>query len=173
MTVHMIWAEAHDRVVGAHGEIPWRLPEDQRMFRLRTTGATVIMGRATWDSLPERFRPLPGRRNIVLTRDPAWSAAGAEVAHSVDEADLSGEVWIMGGAAVYEAFLPVTQHLLRTRIDLAVEGDTRAPLLGDDWIVEVASGWQTSEGGLRYVVEELVRKRQPTEPGNVGAALTG
>ena len=156
MTVHMIWAEARDRVVGAKGEIPWRLSEDQKMFRLRTGGATVVMGRATWDSLPERFRPLPGRRNVVLTRDPAWSAPGAEVAHSVAEVDLSGEVWVMGGEAIYQAFLPVAGHILRTRIDLDVEGgDTFAPELGERWVVTSSSGWQTSEGGLRFVVEEL------------------
>jgi dihydrofolate reductase len=156
MTVHMIWAEARDRVVGAHGEIPWRLPEDQKMFRVRTVGATVVMGRATWDSLPERFRPLPGRRNVVLTRDPSWSAPGAEVAHAVDQVDLRGEVWVMGGQAIYQAFLPVAEHILRTRIDLDVEGgDTFAPQLDERWVVTSSSGWQTSESGLRFVVEEL------------------
>jgi dihydrofolate reductase len=156
MTVHLIWAEARDRVVGAKGEIPWRLPEDQKMFRQRTSGATVVMGRATWDSLPARFRPLPGRRNVVLTRDPAWSAAGAEVAHSVEAVDLGGEVWVMGGETIYQAFLPVAEHILRTRIDLDVEGgDTFAPELDERWVVTSSSGWQTSEGGLRFVVEEL------------------
>ena len=157
MTVHMIWAEARDRVVGAKGEIPWRLPEDQRMFRDRTGGATVVMGRATWDSLPERFRPLPGRRNVVLTRNPSWSAPGAEVVHSVDEVDLSGEVWVMGGEAVYRALLPKAEHILRTRIDLDVEGDTWAPELDGRWVVTASSGWQTSGGGLRFIVEELAR----------------
>lgn len=157
MTVHMIWAEAHDRVIGAAGAIPWRLPEDQRMFRERTGGATVVMGRATWDSLPARFRPLPGRRNVVLTRDPAWSAEGAEVVHDVAAVDLGGEVWIIGGAAVYAAFLPVTEHILRTRVDLAVPGDTRAPELGAEWAVTGSSGWRTSESGLRFVVEDLAR----------------
>ena len=157
MTVHLIWAEARDRVIGANGGIPWRLPEDQEHFRQRTTGATVVMGRATWDSLPDRFRPLPGRRNVVLTRDPGWSAPGAEVAHAVAEVDLTGEVWVMGGAAVYEAFLPLASQVLRTRIDLDVPGDTRAPTLDDAWVVAGASGWQTSKCGLRYLVEDLRR----------------
>lgn len=165
MTVHLIWAEARDRVIGADGAIPWRLPEDQRTFRERTTGATVVMGRATWDSLPDRFRPLPGRRNVVLTRDRAWSAPGAEVVHGVAEVDLTGDVWVMGGAAVYEAFLPLADHVLRTRIDLAVPGDTRAPEVGDGWTVTSTSGWRTSESGLRYVVEELVRKVHGKLPG--------
>ena len=158
MTVHMIWAEARNRVVGAGGAIPWRLPEDQKLFRQRTTGATVVMGRATWDSLPERFRPLPGRRNVVLTRDPSWSAPGAEVAHGLDEVDLSGEVWVMGGEAVYRAFLPMAEHILRTRIDLEVEGDTWAPELDDQWVVTSSSDWHPSESGLRYVVEEWGRR---------------
>ncbi|MEU8813824.1 dihydrofolate reductase [Actinoplanes sp. NPDC048796] len=160
----MIWAEAHDRVVGAGGGIPWRLSEDQRMFRERTAGATVVMGRATWDSLPERFRPLPGRRNVVLTRDPSWSAEGAEVVHSVEEVDLTGEVWVIGGESVYAAFLPLADHILRTRVDLAVSGDTHAPELGDGWVVTSSPGWQTSQSGLRYVVEELVRTAQGTRP---------
>ena len=172
MTVHLIWAEARGRVVGADGAIPWRLPEDQRMFRARTQGATVVMGRATWDSLPERFRPLPGRRNVVLTRDRSWSAPGAEVAHGIDEVDLSGEVWIIGGATVYAAFLPRARHILRTRIDLDVTGDTHAPELGPEWVVSTASTWQTSEGGLRYLVEELVRHGQAGAPGAAGVAAT-
>ncbi|MGK5678515.1 dihydrofolate reductase [Actinoplanes sp. URMC 104] len=174
MTVHLIWAEAHDRVVGADGAIPWRLPEDQAMFRELTTGGTVVMGRATWDSLPERFRPLPGRRNVVLTRDPSWSAAGASVVHSVDEAlGLGPELWIMGGEAVYRAFLPYAGHVVRTRIDLVVNGDTFAPELGERWVVSSSTGWQTSRGGLRYVVENLVSRGNSAEPGAHKAAGTG
>ncbi|MET0424484.1 MAG: dihydrofolate reductase [Actinoplanes sp.] len=160
--LHLIWAEARDRVIGADGGIPWRLPEDQRNFRDRTQGATVVMGRATWDSLPGRFRPLPGRRNVVLTRNLAWRADGAEVVHTIDEVDRTGEVWIMGGAAVYQAFLPLAGHVLRTRVDLAVAGDTRAPALGRDWTVAAPREWQTSTSGLRYLIEELTRVRAGT-----------
>lgn len=155
----MIWAEARDRVIGAGGSIPWHLPGEQAMFKERTMGAAVVMGRATWDSLPERVRPLPGRRNVVLTCDPAWEAPGAEVAHAVHAVDLSGEVWVMGGAAVYEAFLPVATHIVRTRIDLEVDGDTRAPALGESWAVSSDSGWQTASNGLRHIVEELYRAK--------------
>lgn len=158
MTVHMIWAEAHDRVIGAGGNIPWRIPEDQANFKRRTMGGTVVMGRATWDSLPARFRPLEGRRNVVLTRDPRWSADGATVAHAVEEVDLSGgEIWIAGGAAVYAAFLPIADHILRTRVDLSVTGDTRAPRLGPEWVLESEPAWQTSRNGPRFVIEELTR----------------
>jgi dihydrofolate reductase len=108
---------------------------------------------------------LPGRRNVVLTRDPAWTAEGAEVVHSPDEVDTSaGEVWVAGGAAVYAAFLPVAARILRTRIDLDVPGDTRAPELADDWVVESDTGWRASENGLRYISEELVRAAQSDPP---------
>lgn len=158
MSVHLVWAEAHDRVIGDRGGIPWRLREDQVNFRVRTMGATVVMGRGTWDSLPEKFRPLPGRRNVVLTRDPGFAAPGAAVVHSLAEAAGSAdEIWVMGGSAVYAAFLPLADHILRTRIDLDVTGDTRAPELDEGWMVTHDSGWQTSENGLRYVTEELVR----------------
>jgi dihydrofolate reductase len=151
----MIWAEARDRVIGAGGGIPWQLPGEQAMFKERTMGATIVMGRATWESLPRR--PLPGRANVVLTRDLGFVAPGAAVAHSVDEVPLSDDVWIIGGAAIYAAFLPKADHILRTRIDLEVAGDTRAPELDDSWEVTGSSGWLTASNGLRYVVEELTR----------------
>ena len=150
----MIWAEARDRVIGADGGIPWRIPGEQAMFKERTMGATVVMGRGTWDSLPRK--PLPGRANVVLTRDPSWTAAGASVIHAVGEVPPDPEVWIMGGAAIYLAFLPRAGHILRTRIDLEVSGDTRAPELGPEWVVTESSG-RTTPDGLRYVVEELTR----------------
>ena len=155
MTVHLIWAEARDRVIGADGDIPWKLPGEQAMFKERTMGATVVMGRATWDSLPARVRPLPGRRNVVLTRDRSFRADGATVVHTIDEVPTGDDVWIIGGAAIYGAFLPKADHILRTRIDLDVVGDTRAPALGDEWVVTVDSGWQTASNGLAYRVEEL------------------
>src|SRR5699024_1639276 len=82
----MIWAQAHGGVIGAGGAMPWHLPEDLAHFKATTAGHPVIMGRATWDSLPPRFRPLPGRRNIVVTRDPRWSAEGAQACRTPDEA---------------------------------------------------------------------------------------
>jgi dihydrofolate reductase len=158
MTVHMIWAEAHNRVIGAAGGIPWRIREDQANFRERTMGAAVVMGRGTWDSLPLKFRPLAGRRNVVLTRDSHFTATDVDVVHSVEEAAaLGGELWVIGGEAVYEAFLPLTDHILRTRVDLEVAGDTWAPTLGPEWKVDGGSGWRTSESGLDFVIEELRR----------------
>jgi len=150
----MIWAEARDRVIGADGAIPWRIPGEQAMFKERTMGATVVMGRGTWDSLPRK--PLPGRRNVVLTRDPSWTASGALVVHDVDGLPAADEVWIMGGAAIYALLLPQAEHIVRTRIDLEVAGDVRAPELGPEWVVTESSA-RTTPDGLRYVVEELTR----------------
>ncbi|WP_025157596.1 dihydrofolate reductase [Leifsonia aquatica] len=153
MSLALIWAEAHDRVIGADGGIPWHLPEDMRHFRELTSGSPVVMGRRTWDSLPERFRPLPGRTNIVVTRQAAWSAPGAEVAHDVEEALAlaagAETVWVMGGAQLYAAALPLADRVEVTEVDLDVPGDTRAPALGEGW--RTARGeWQESSSGLRY-----------------------
>jgi len=162
MTIRMIWAEAHNRVIGADGGIPWHIPGEQATFKQRTMGSTVVMGRSTWESLPPRWRPLPGRRNVVLTRDPAWSAPGAETAGSVDDVlTRYDDVWIMGGAGVYAAFLPHADLVVRTEIDLAVDGDTYAPELGEQWRA-LPGDWQIPESGPRYRVVEHVRSEQHT-----------
>ena len=157
MTVRMIWAEARNRVIGADGGIPWRLPGEQALFKQRTMGATVVMGRATWESLPARVRPLPGRRNVVLTRDPGWHADGAEVARSVEDVLARyDDVWVIGGAAVYAAFIPFADLIVRTEIDLDVEGDTYAPALSGDWVA-TPQEWQTTPDGVKFRVVELRR----------------
>ena len=157
MTVAMIWAEARGGVIGANGGIPWRLPGEQATFKQRTMGATVVMGRATWESLPPRVRPLPGRRNVVLTRTPGWSADGAEVAASPAEVlARHDDFWVIGGAAVYAAFLPYADLVVRTEVDLDVDGDTFAPALGEGW--RAAPGeWQAADGGVRWRVVEHAR----------------
>lgn len=154
MTIAAIWAEARGGVIGASGGIPWELPEDQQEFRRRTMGATVVMGRGTWRSLPARLRPLPGRRNVVLTRNPAWSAPGAEIARSVDQARDCGDLWVIGGEVVFRAFLPYIDLIVRTRVELHIPGDTYAPHLGG-WTVTDSAGWKQSSTGLLYVTEEL------------------
>lgn len=162
-TVALIWAQARDRVIGAAGGLPWHLPEDLALFRTMTTGSTVVMGRRTWESLPERFRPLPGRTNVVLTSDPAWSADGARRAGSVGEvlAD-GGPLWVIGGGAVYAAFLPHADRLVVTDVDVSVDGDTWAPVVGPDWRLSGRTpehGWEfSSSSGLRYAVSEYVRE---------------
>lgn len=158
--IGLIWAEAHNRVIGRGGSIPWRLPEEQQLFKRTTLGATVVMGRATWDSLPPSVRPLPERRNVVITRDRDWVAAGAVVAHSLEQAlaAADGDIWVIGGAGVYAEALPLADRVVRTEVDLDVEGDTLAPPLGDDWRTverDPASGWHTSATGVRYAVCRL------------------
>ncbi|MFH5824029.1 dihydrofolate reductase [Georgenia sp. AZ-5] len=160
----MIWAQAHDRVIGARGTMPWHLPEDLAHFKRTTAGSAVVMGRSTWDSLDPRFRPLPGRRNIVLTRRAGLAADGAQVAGSLEEAlNLAGEdAWVIGGAEVYAQALPRADRLVVTDIDLAVDGDARAPAIDDAaWEIESADpnrGWHTSRTGLRYRVTTFRRR---------------
>ncbi len=162
MTVGLVWAQARGGVIGADGGLPWQLPEDLARFKALTMGATVVMGRATWESLPASVRPLPGRDNVVLTRTPGWSAPGAEVVGSIEVAvDRGGEVWVIGGASVFAAALPLADRAVVTDIDLEVTGDTFAPALGAEWAEqarEPAEGWLTSRTGLAYRVRTLCRR---------------
>lgn len=158
MSVALIWAEARGGVIGDDGTIPWHLPEDLAHFKEVTSGATVVMGRRTWQSLPERFRPLPGRRNVVLTRDDSWSAEGAEIAHSLDEIldatgrdDSSAPVWIIGGGEIYAQSLPWASRIEVTELDLDVAGDTRAPAVDPElWHIADETEWLESRTGIRF-----------------------
>lgn len=149
----LIYARSRNGVIGKDNKMPWHLPEDLAHFKRTTLGAPVIMGRKTWDSLPPKFRPLPGRRNIVITRDAAWQAAGAERAASLDEAiDLAGHVertWVIGGAEICRLALPRADVAVVTEIDADFEGDTYAPTLGSSWR-EVAREMHTSSSGWRF-----------------------
>lgn len=158
----MIWAQARNGVIGVDGALPWHLPEDSALFRRVTTGSTVVMGRRTWESLPDRFRPLPGRVNVVLTSDRSWAADGAVRASSVEQVLAEhGEFWVIGGEAVYAAFLPLADRLVVTEVDLAVDGDTWAPALDDRWRCTVrtpATGWtEPASGGPAFAVSEYER----------------
>ncbi len=156
MTVRMIWAEAQGHVIGANGGIPWRVPGEQAIFKKYTLGSTVVMGRGTWASLPAVVRPLPERRNVVLTRS-GTDFTGADTATSVGEVRARyADFWVIGGAGVYAAFLPYADLVVRTEIDLAVDGDTFAPELGPEWDAR-PGGWQGGESGPRFRVVEHVR----------------
>lgn len=160
--VALVWAESSDGWIGKDGTMPWHVPEDMARFRELTRGAAVVMGRRTWESLPDRFRPLPGRRNLVLTRTRA-ALEGAEVVDSPERAlELAGDgdLWVIGGAAVYAVFMPHATILERTELDVVVDGDTRAPRVPDGWRTEAldpAEGWWTSSSGVRYRFRTLVR----------------
>jgi dihydrofolate reductase len=163
MTIGIEWAQSANGVIGRDGALPWHLPEDMAHFRALTAGASVVMGRRTWDSLPARFRPLPGRRNVVLTRDTNWRAEGAEVVHTVDDAVAGdGDVWVMGGAEIYAAALPFAELAVITELEQEFEGDTYAPELDPSWIAvdtDPAGGWHESSTGLRY--RFLTLRRSP------------
>jgi dihydrofolate reductase len=148
--------------------MPWRLPEDLARFKELTWGRPVLMGRRTWDSLPKRFRPLPGRTNLVLTRRRDWTASGATAVRSPAEAlagaersGLPGPVWVIGGGSVYELFAPLATRAEVTVVGLDVDGDTRAPQLGAGWrrkTSEPATGWLVSRTGLRYRFETWLQR---------------
>ncbi|HWC35644.1 MAG TPA: dihydrofolate reductase [Mycobacteriales bacterium] len=159
MTVALIWAQADGGVIGNAGGIPWRLPEDQARFKELTIGSTVLMGRLTWESLPASVRPLPGRRNLVLTSDPGWGAVGAErvesIAAAVDTVD--GDLWVIGGSTVYAAALPVAERIEITYVELTCDGDAFAPPLDPGWQPTEAGEWLTSTSGLRYKLATFER----------------
>jgi dihydrofolate reductase len=153
MKLGLIYARSRNGVIGKDNVMPWHLPEDLAHFKRTTLGAPVIMGRKTWDSLPPRFRPLPGRRNVVVTRDPQWQAAGAERAGSLDEAIAlcaqAPVTWITGGAEIFRLAVPRAEVAVVTEIDADYEGNAFAPQLGDNWH-EVARERHVSATGLPY-----------------------
>jgi len=137
MKLGLIWAQARGGVIGRGGVLPWHLPEDLAHFKRTTLGAPVIMGRKTWESLPPRFRPLPGRQNIVITRDAQWQAPGADRAGTLDEAlalcASAPVAWITGGAEIFRLALPRAHEAIVTEIDADFAGDTFAPAMGAPW----------------------------------------
>lgn len=127
----LVVAMGQDRVIGRAGDLPWHFSEDLKHFRRVTTGHAVIMGRKTWDSIG---RPLPGRRNIIVSRQQALQVAGCEVAGSLERAielarEQDNEPRIIGGATLYEQSLPLVTRLFLTEVDIKVDGDTFFPFL--------------------------------------------
>ncbi|MCA1191300.1 MULTISPECIES: dihydrofolate reductase [unclassified Saccharopolyspora] len=145
--IGLVWAQSTTGVIGRDGTMPWHLPEDLKHFRTTTAGATVLMGRRTWESLPPRFRPLPGRRNLVLSRTPQ---DGAETFPDLAAALAApeGDVWVIGGAAVYRAALPLADRIVVTEIRERFDGDTVAPDVGRP--PDSTGDWQESSTGLHY-----------------------
>ena len=152
MTVGLIWAQSPSGVIGRDGGIPWRLPEDQARFKDLTMGHTVVMGRLTWESLPAKVRPLPGRRNVVVTRQADYMADGAMVVGSLDEALTDDETWVIGGAQIYTLAFPIATRCEVTEVEVDLrreDDDTVAPVLDEAW-VGVEGDWMISASGLRY-----------------------
>ncbi|MEV6277786.1 dihydrofolate reductase [Nocardia sp. NPDC051832] len=157
--IGLIWAQTPDGVIGFENTIPWRVPEDMANFKAVTWGHPVIMGRRTWDSLPPKFRPLAGRRNIVVTRQSDWSAEGAERADSIDAALAladGADVWVMGGGEIYRATMAFATDLLVTEVDTRVEGDAYAPAIGPEWQA-APEPWRESARGPRFRIVRYTR----------------
>ena len=150
----LVAAVARNGVIGRDGGLVFHEPEDQRHFRQTTMGCPVVMGRKTWDSLPPRFRPLPGRRNLVLTRQADWTAPGAEAVADLDEALArvaeSARVCIIGGAQIYAMALPRATHLVLTEIDAAPEGDAHFPAWNRDAFDEVSRHAAHGADGVQF-----------------------
>jgi len=151
--LNLIYARAANGVIGREGALPWHLPEDLAHFKRLTGGSPVVMGRKTWDSLPPRFRPLPGRQNIVVTRQAGWHDAGARRAGDLHEAlaacGEAPEVWVIGGAQIYAEAEPLAQRAVVTEIARDFEGDAHAPTLGAGWH-ETAREARVSADGLPF-----------------------
>jgi dihydrofolate reductase len=157
-TVGLIWAQSTSGVIGRDGGIPWRLPEDQARFKELTTGHTVVMGRLTWESLPAKVRPLPGRRNVVLTRQADYMADGAQVVTTLDEVPTD-ETWVIGGEQIYALALPIATRCEVTEVEIDLpreDGDAVAPVLDEAW-VGTTGKWLTSSSGLRYRYHSYLR----------------
>ena len=153
MQLHLIFAKARNGVIGKDNAMPWHLPEDVAHFKRVTLGCPVIMGRKTWDSIPARFRPLPGRMNVVVTRQVVWSESGAQPSSSLEHAlslcEQFDDVWVMGGAQIYAQALPLANTAVVTEIDADFDGDAFAPQLGPEWR-ETAREAHTSVNGLNF-----------------------
>ena len=152
MKIGLIWAQARNRVIGKNGVMPWHLPEDLAHFKRVTLNQPVIMGRKTWDSIPPKFRPLPGRTNIVVTRQANWQENNVQRSPNLREAlqkcENSEQIWVIGGAQIYAQALPLADELVVTEIDADFAGDAHAPAIGPEWR-EVAREPREAANGLR------------------------
>ena len=161
MKLHLIYARARNGVIGKDNQMPWHLPEDMAHFKRTTLGQPVIMGRVTWQSIPEKFRPLPGRSNVVVSRQSGFSAPGAQVVNSLQAAmDLfTGDdvVWLIGGAQLYAQAMPLAQQLVITDIDADYTGDAFAPSINVAEWKETQRTAHTSAQGLGYSLVTLQR----------------
>ena len=160
-TITLVAAVARDGAIGRDNALLWRLPEDMARFKALTVGKPVIMGRKTWDSLPEKFRPLPGRRNLVVSRS-ATELPGAEVFASLDAALAAcsePEVFVIGGSEIYALALPLATKLALTEVDAAFpDADRHFPAWPQDQFTEVSRETHTSATGLNFAFVDHIRK---------------
>jgi len=168
LTISLVAAVARNGVIGRDGSVPWRLPEDMQRFRALTMGHPVVMGRKTWESLPDRFRPLPGRDNVVVTRNPDWAAQGADRAGSLEDAlhlvESEPNVFVIGGGEIYAAALPLADELVLTEIDAEIEGDTTFPEWDRSDFEEVSRERRVSEDGMPFAFVTYARRDTRPDP---------
>jgi dihydrofolate reductase len=163
--ISVVVAYARNGVIGRDGDLPWHLPGDLRHFRELTAGGTVLMGRKTYESIPDRFRPLPGRRNLVLSRTPGYAPPGAEVFGDLDDAlraaaadgDVA-ECFVIGGGTTYAEVLPLAGRVYATEVDADVEGDTVFPALdAAEWAC-VHAGEPIAENDHQFTIRVYERR---------------
>lgn len=161
MTIHMIWATSQDGYIGKNGVLGWYLPEDIKHFKDMTTGKTVVMGRKTWESIGSR--PLPNRRNIILSKQYGYSYKfpGMETyvydnIYSLMQSNRS--FWVIGGSSLYFEFMPYADHIVKTEIGITLNGDVRTPkMFPPDWREVSNSGTLIAASGIPYRIEEYIR----------------
>ncbi len=165
----IVVAYGHNRVIGADGDLPWHLPTDLKHFKQLTSGHPVIMGRKTYESIPPKFRPLPGRRNLVLTENPDYDPGdGAEIFFSLEDAVAAtqgGDAFVIGGSRTYSEALrkDMIDRIYATEVDLSPPGDAFFPSLGHWWTCVESHGPVTEADGSTFTV----RVFEPAVPADV------
>jgi dihydrofolate reductase len=164
MKLSLIFAQSLNGIIGDSGKIPWSIPENMAHFKRHTMHHPVIMGRKTWDSLPQSVKPLPSRPNLILSRQAHFSAHGASVHTSIEDAIQHcfllpcrpQEVWCIGGSEIYSQAIPFASKIIRTTVHIELAGDTHAPFINDAWRLTKITK-HTSINGPSYTIEEFVR----------------
>lgn len=159
--ISIVVAQSRNGVIGLDGRLPWHIPSDLRRFKALTTGGAVLMGRRTFESLPDTARPLPGRRNVLVSSDPGYRAAGAEVFASLGAAlaACENDCFVIGGGTVYEQALPLADCVHVTEIHATTTGDTYFPPLHPDQWDCIESSEPTSENGHTFHFAVYERRR--------------
>lgn len=172
--IGMVWAQSLDGVIGLDGDMPWHVPEDLKHFKEVTMGEVLVMGRRTWSSFPDSFRPLPGRTSIVVSKTFAKDPSDEKLQHDnvrvvadlAEGLELAGElksgpmIWVIGGGSLYDQALEVTTVVERSLFNIHVDGDTYAPKLDASWNQteqDPSEGWHTSKSSVQYRFERWER----------------
>jgi phosphatidate phosphatase APP1/dihydrofolate reductase len=184
--ISLIWAQAQSKTgesgaIGYRGKIPWHIPEDLKHFSSLTKGGAVIMGRRTFESLPEKFRPLPDRKNIVITSNPdSIKVSGVLALNSLKEAIARANtenIWIIGGASIYKAGLKYANTAYITKVRKKIDADTFAPelskqwLFNEKWVLKEKSEWMMSESGEQYCFTKYVKKAPAVHFGKIASRI--